>query len=53
MEITPNQIWTVNLWASTPKAAAVRERLLVEIRRAVQMESLAPAAAVQLVKQVA
>lgn len=52
IEITPNQIWTVNLWASTPKAVAVRERLLVEIRRAVQAESLAPAAAVQLVKQV-
>jgi small conductance mechanosensitive channel len=51
-EITPNQVWTLNLWASTPKAAAVRERLLIEVRQAVGEAALSPPAAVQLVKQV-
>ncbi len=51
-EITPNQLWTINLWAQTPRAGAVRERLLIELRHTIDRERLAPPAPVQLVKQV-
>lgn len=51
-DINPNQMWTVNLWAETPKVGAVRERLIIELRHAVDSNGLGPAAPVQLVKQV-
>lgn len=50
-EITPNQLWTIHLWSKTPRAAAVREQLLIELRRAIDQEKLAPTPLVQHFKQ--
>ncbi len=51
-EVSPSQIWTVSLWANTPQAGAVRERLLIELRGAITSHDLAPAAPVQLVRHI-
>jgi small conductance mechanosensitive channel len=51
-DINPNQTWSMSLWVQTPQAPAVRERLIVEVRRAIDQAGLAPAVPVQLVKQV-
>lgn len=51
-EVTPNYIFTLNMWANTPKVGAAKEILILRVRQAVDQHKLAPPAAVQLVKQV-
>ena len=52
IEFSPNLVWAINLWASTSKVGAVREQLLIELRRVIDAEKLAPPAPVQLVRQI-
>ncbi len=51
-EINPNQVWMLNLWARTPSAGAVKERLLVELRRTIDREQIGVPPPVQLVRHV-
>lgn len=51
-EIAPAQTWTISLWAQTPRSGAVREQLLLAVRRTLTENDLSPAPGVQLVKHV-
>jgi len=51
-DIAPVQVWTLHLWVSTPKMGTVRERLLIELKQTIEKYQLAPAAPVQLVRQI-
>jgi len=51
-EIAPNQSWALTLWAATPRGGAGRERLLIELRRAIDSNKMAPPPVVQIVRHV-
>lgn len=48
-EVFPGVVWTVSLWCETPRFGAVRQALLMEIKRSVDRAEIAPPPPVQQV----